>query len=116
MSWFKIELTEEQIAKGQLSLVRNEFSKWFLSVNVSREVALFSRRHPEDDGETLYIYSESPIYAELFLQWFSAAPCELPAPDEDRELSSRTALILLVGEATLRDKIMEEISRDSSAG
>jgi len=115
MSWFRFDLTEEQIANGQLSTVENEFSKWFSSLNVGGEVALFCRRHPEDDGKTMYVYSGSPIYAELFLQWFSAAPCEPPAPDEDRETSSRTALILLVGDPYLCDRIMKEISQDSRA-
>ena len=113
MNWYKIELNEDQTAIGR---IQDEFSKWFMSLNARRDVALFSRRHPKDYGETLYIYSKSAVHGGLFSRLFRAAPCEPPVPDRGRDIFIADRLTFLVGDANLRDKIIEEISRDSSAG
>jgi hypothetical protein len=100
---------------GEVSRLQDEFSKHFMSLDAWGETALFSRRHEHDYGETIYIYSESPAYAEIFCRVFPVTPCEPPKPDHD-DIFSRARIILLVGDANLRDRIIEAIPADTNIG
>jgi len=115
MNWYSFELTEGQVMAGEVSRLQDEFSKHFMSLDAWGETALFSRRHEHDYGETIYIYSESPAYAEIFCRVFPVTPCEPPKPDHD-DIFSRARIILLVGDANLRDRIIEAIPADTNIG
>ena len=42
MNWYKLELTEGQLTSGQFHTMRDEFLKWYKSLDTSKETALFS--------------------------------------------------------------------------
>ena len=96
MNWYKLELTEDQLTSGQFHTMRDEFLKWYKSLDTSKETALFSRRRENDLGGTLYVYSESPVHAEILCRMFPAKPCEPPEPDFDRTIPSLTSLLQLL--------------------
>jgi hypothetical protein len=116
MNWYKLELTEDQIIAGQLNRMQDEFQKWYSSLNAWRETALFTRGREDDLGVTLYIYSKSPVHAEAVCQMFPARPCEPPELNHHQPVPSRTSLVLRIGDVNLRNKIIEEISRDKRTG
>ena len=111
MNWYSFKMTEDQVMAGEVRRLQDEFSKYFMSLDAWGETALFSHRHERDYGETIYIYSESPVHAEIFCRLFPAIPCESPKPDHD-DICSRAQPILLVGDADLRDRIIEPIPTD----
>ena len=113
MNWYKLELTEDQITAGQFNRMQDEFQKWYLSLNAWRDTALFSRGREDDLSVTLYIYSKSPVHAEVLCQMFPAKPCEPPEPNHHQAVPSRTSLVLRIGDVNLRNNIIEAISRDT---
>ncbi len=99
MNWYKFELTEDQLMGRRFSDMRDEFLKWYISLDAWKETALFSRRREDDLGVTLYVYSESPVHVEMLCRLFPAKPCEPPEPDHDHTIPSLTSLLrLLVGD------------------
>ena len=115
MNWYKVELTEDRIRAGHLNRLQDEFQKWYGSLNAWRDTALFSRGREDDLSMTLYIYSKSPVHAELLCQMFPTKPCEPPEPNHHQAVPARTSLVLRIGDVNLRNKIVEEMSRDKSA-
>ena len=111
MNWYKLELTEDQITAGQLNRVQDDFQTWYLSQNAWRDTALFSRGRDDDLGMTLYIYTKSPVHADVLCQMFPARPCEPPEPNCHQASSSRGSLLLRIGDVNLGNKTIEAISR-----
>jgi hypothetical protein len=99
MNWYKFEVTEDQLVSEQSGGMRDEFLKWYESLDTCKETALFSRTCESDPCGTLYVYSESPVHTEILCRMFPAKLCEPPEPDHDRTIPSLTSLLrLLVGD------------------
>ena len=111
MNWYKLELTEDQIMAGQLNRIQDEFQKWYLSQKAWRDTALFSRGREDDLSMTLYIFTRSPVHAEVVCQLFPVNPCEPPEPNHHQAIRSRTSLVLRIGDVNLGNKTLEAISR-----
>jgi hypothetical protein len=118
MYWYKVELTGDQITKGLLEQIKNEFQETLRTTpNAWQHMAAYHRQHEKDYGETVYLYSEWPVYEDLFYRLFSATPCEPPPPSSVPPTGDPFAdrpLILLVGDVNLHDWIMRALSSAKS--
>ena len=78
MSWYRLELTDEEIRIGRLNKIQNDFMKMWLTLDANNDTALFHLRDANNNRDTLYIYSESKAHSEVFCRMFSAVSCDAP--------------------------------------
>ena len=78
MSWYKVELNEEQMRQNALWKIQDQFTEIYISQNIWRVAALYSQHHEKGFSQTAYLYCESPVHAEMFCRLFSMSPCNPP--------------------------------------
>ncbi|MGD0660514.1 MAG: hypothetical protein ABSD38_20835 [Syntrophorhabdales bacterium] len=115
MSWYKVELTPELVAKIRISQVEAGFHAILISHDVGQEAALYSTTRFADGGEIFYIYCDSPKpdVVDMLCRLMSdilGAPCELSDPPSPMGLEA------VIVDPRLDDRIRRALSCANSKG
>ena len=92
MSWFKVSLTNDQVAAGELIKLKEDFMKLYIANNTPEGMALFSGKR-ERDNQLIYPVYFTPVslqFAQKLVSSYSGVPCEQP---------KKEGMSLLVGES-----------------
>lgn len=87
MNWYRISLSQAQVADGLLQRQRDDFYLAFKAAGAPRMMALFQKAGQED-GLELFFTPECGVHAAALLAEWQAVPCDPP---------SMAGLELLVG-------------------
>jgi len=97
MKWFKITLSDAQIAGNELQALQDRFIEVYMAGEEPRNMALFAT---DASPNTFYICastSSSP-FVNILVDFFTASPCHKPADEK---------LNLLAGSAHGIDKLIQ---------
>ena len=102
MSWYKIELTPDQIYRREGEKISDFFRQpWFLT-DGWKSVCLFSQTLWPEMNTTYYIYTENDFYHNVFSELLGVIPCEPPELKNDPPLAE--SLRLLFGDASVEER------------
>ncbi len=97
MFWFKVALTANQVASGEINKIQNEFDKLYHAAGRPKDMALFSATLPVSKDEYAVLYfspSPSKVAASLISK-YSGIPCETPKKGFALLVGNANALNLL---------------------
>ncbi|MFQ5730103.1 MAG: hypothetical protein ACE5GN_07060 [Waddliaceae bacterium] len=91
MKWYKVTLTNAQIANNQGQKLNNEFQEIYSEEGEPEDMALFSR-NDGTEGRTYYFSPGAVKYALIVLSFYSGLKCDAPLfEDVDLELGASDA-------------------------
>ena len=112
MSWYKVDVSEDQMMQGQVSQMQEQFGRFLLVPGLWRQAALYGQTHKDDYGETVYLYCTSPVHAPVIVRLLSMVPCDPPSAPPKIALHARRHLSLLVGDGGLDAEIKANLAED----
>lgn len=102
MSWFKFEISENEVAWGnKWEVMQDKFTSIYMSHVAPEDAALFSQSK-EEGGEIFYFSPEAARIAKSLLIEFNAIPCPPPIDSGDWY----TGVALLVGASDARERLL----------
>jgi hypothetical protein len=97
MSWSKITVQDEAVARGAIGRVVEDFEEVMPLDDVSRECALFAR--DATNATLIFISPKFGTIAPQLLSKYAAVACEAPPPRRDDE-EFGTSLLLAAHESS----------------
>jgi hypothetical protein len=88
MSWFKVSLTNEQVAEENLIKLQENFMRLYRENYAPEGMALFSGKPELEDNQLIHPVYFSPAsvqFAQTLIYSYSGTPCEQPG-EEDMSL------------------------------
>ena len=85
MTWYKITLTDEQIAKNETAVLQQKFDQLWLSLGSRKDMTLFAEKSAGGPSRTFFLTPACYDYARALIGIYSAVPCEEP-PSESLSL------------------------------
>jgi hypothetical protein len=106
MYWYKFELSEEQVRKGEWERAQKEFTDYFLVTSAWKEgVYLFSQTIWPETKVTFFICSKSELHGKILSRLLSAVPCDPPDISSLGNFMDMSSLKALVGDGRFLDEI-----------
>lgn len=97
VSWFKVSLTSNQVASGEINKIQHEFDNLYHAAGRPKDMALFSATLPvsKDDFAVLYFSPVSLSVATSLISKYSGTACEAPKKGFALLAGNKSALNLL---------------------
>lgn len=92
MTWFKVDLKNEDVLNGKVFSIQNEYEKIFMLNSAPKEAAIFASRYPNKENiTTIYFSPEAARISKAILTLYKFQACDKPNKDE---------VALLIGNTT----------------
>ncbi|WP_026841681.1 hypothetical protein [Citrifermentans bremense] len=78
MDWYRLTLTPEEVAAGEISPIKDAFTSAFRAAGGPRAMALFQKGN-EGGGADLFFTPDCASFASDLLSEIGAVPCPGPA-------------------------------------
>ena len=87
MSWYKVELSNDQVISGKIDEIQEIFDKAYQIIGSPKGFALFGGDNKNEEDRTkviekLYFSSDSIEYLKSVIEAHDGDKCEKPAKDE----------------------------------
>jgi hypothetical protein len=97
MTWYKVEMSLEQVANGEHIVLQNQFEGLFMAARGPKDMALFGSAFDSSEQIHLYFSPGSISHAKALIDSYGGSPCDKPS---DKRLA------LLVGHADAMDRLV----------